>query len=92
MVTITSPIDAQSPQIQQTTTRTSQPTSVNTSRRPSQVNGTTASYSPFITNSDNTSIPIRHPRPMTPAELHSVLEREQEAVVSMTQFLLDYNY
>jgi len=27
-------------------------------------------------------LPIRHPRPMTPAELHMELEKEQEAVVS----------
>jgi hypothetical protein len=27
--------------------------------------------------------PLRHPRPLTAAELHQQLEREQEAVVSM---------
>lgn len=39
------------------------------------------------TAEDNSAVgsgpgPIRHPRPLTAAELHSELEREQEAVVS----------
>ena len=31
---------------------------------------------------DNSNVPIRHPRPLTAAELHLELEKEQEAVVS----------
>ena len=43
------------------------------------------------TAEDNSAVgsgpgPIRHPRPLTAAELHSELEREQEAVVSSSLF------
>jgi hypothetical protein len=31
---------------------------------------------------DSTGVPMRHPRPMTPAEMHLELEKEQEAVVN----------
>lgn len=31
----------------------------------------------------NTGVPIRHPRPMTPAEMHLELEKEQEAIVCL---------
>lgn len=31
---------------------------------------------------DSAGIPMRHPRPMTPAEMHLELEKEQEAVVN----------
>jgi hypothetical protein len=43
--------------------------------------------SPVLTNTSNSgseggpSMPMRHPQPMTPAELHLELEKEQEAVV-----------
>ena len=42
------------------------------------------------TAGDNSAVgagpgPVRHPRPMTAAELHSELEREQEAVVSVSR-------
>lgn len=40
--------------------------------------------SPVTTSgSFENGVPIRHPRPMTPAELHMELEKEQEAVVSV---------
>lgn len=35
-----------------------------------------------ISSVDSTGVPMRHPRPMTPAELHLELEKEQEAVVN----------
>jgi len=40
---------------------------------------------------DNTGVgagpgPLRHPRPLTAADLHLQLEKEQEAVVSVLQF------
>lgn len=40
---------------------------------------------------DNTGVgtgpgPLRHPRPLTAADLHLQLEKEQEAVVSITFF------
>lgn len=34
---------------------------------------------------DAAGIPMRHPRPMTAAELHLELEKEQEAVVRLHQ-------
>ena len=38
--------------------------------------------SPGMASADTTGIPMRHPRPMTPAEMHLELEKEQEAVVN----------
>ena len=35
----------------------------------------------MMTMSDGLSVPVRHPRPMTAAEIHLELEKEQEAVV-----------
>lgn len=35
-----------------------------------------------MASADTTGIPMRHPRPMTPAEMHLELEKEQEAVVN----------
>ena len=35
-----------------------------------------------ISSVDSAGVPMRHPRPMTPAELHLELEKEQEAVVN----------
>ena len=32
-----------------------------------------------------TTEPLRHPKPLTPSDLHLVLEKEQEAMVSMIQ-------
>ena len=42
---------------------------------------------------DNTGVgtgpgPLRHPRPLTAADLHLQLEKEQEAVVSMLGWLM----
>ena len=37
--------------------------------------------SPVETTSDSDVGPLRHPRPMTPAELHLELEKEQEGIV-----------
>ncbi|PZD42520.1 DivIC domain containing protein [Pyrenophora tritici-repentis] len=34
------------------------------------------------TSADSTGVPMRHPRPMTAAEMHLELEKEQEAVVN----------
>lgn len=42
----------------------------------------------MMTTADS-QIPIRHPRPLTAAELHLELEKEQEAVVC---FLVYYVY
>ncbi|KAF4550924.1 Hypothetical protein D9617_15g042770 [Elsinoe fawcettii] len=66
--------------------RTSQPPSTAASRRPSQVMaqaGTSPSmhHSPVFAHTEH-GMPIRHPRPMTAAELHLELEKEQEAVVN----------
>ena len=36
---------------------------------------------PNLNTYDNCTGPLRHPRPMTVADLHLVLEKEQEAVV-----------
>ncbi|KAF1355644.1 hypothetical protein EJ07DRAFT_181984 [Lizonia empirigonia] len=38
--------------------------------------------SPSLPSADAGSIPMRHPRPMTAAEMHLELEKEQEAVVN----------
>jgi hypothetical protein len=35
-----------------------------------------------VSNVDSLGTPMRHPRPITPAEMHLVLEKEQEAVVN----------
>ncbi|KAF1947661.1 hypothetical protein EJ02DRAFT_1481 [Clathrospora elynae] len=35
-----------------------------------------------ISTVDSAGVPMRHPRPMTPAEMHLELEKEQEAVVN----------
>ena len=32
-------------------------------------------------------VPMRHPRPMTPAEMHLELEKEQEAIVCSIEVL-----
>lgn len=40
----------------------------------------TSSGASMMTTADS-QIPIRHPRPLTAAELHLELEKEQEAVV-----------
>ncbi|KAG8626613.1 hypothetical protein KVT40_005558 [Elsinoe batatas] len=68
--------------------RTSQPPSTSNSRRPSQVMaqaqaGTSPAmhHSPVFAHSEH-GMPIRHPRPLTAAELHLELEKEQEAVVN----------
>ncbi|EUC37167.1 hypothetical protein COCCADRAFT_80018, partial [Bipolaris zeicola 26-R-13] len=44
--------------------------------------GPTSYMHPTAADSDTSSVPIRHPRPMTAAELHLELEKEQEAVVN----------
>lgn len=63
--------------------------STNSSRRPSHTTNMppptshihSGSSSGMMTSADS-QIPIRHPRPMTAAELHLQLEQEQEAVVN----------
>ncbi|KAL6706570.1 hypothetical protein ACN47E_005326 [Coniothyrium glycines] len=40
------------------------------------------SISGHTSSVDSTGVPMRHPRPMTPAEMHLELEKEQEAVVN----------
>jgi hypothetical protein len=40
------------------------------------------STSGHVLNADSSGVPMRHPRPMTPAEMHLELEKEQEAVVN----------
>ena len=35
-----------------------------------------------VSSADSAGVPMRHPRPMTPAEMHLELEKEQEAVVN----------
>jgi hypothetical protein len=35
-----------------------------------------------VSSADSSGVPMRHPRPMTPAEMHLELEKEQEAVVN----------
>lgn len=30
--------------------------------------------------------PLRHPKPLTPSDLHSMLEQEQEAMVCTTEY------
>ncbi|GES57952.1 hypothetical protein ATEIFO6365_0004002800 [Aspergillus terreus] len=69
-------------------TTTSSPLS---SRRPSQVMGTPLTSLPasVYTGSSNengsvrsASGPLRHPKPLTPSDLHSMLEQEQEAMVN----------
>lgn len=37
----------------------------------------------FPTGSESPNVPVRHPRPLTAAELHLELEQEQEAVVRL---------
>ncbi|KAF2226299.1 hypothetical protein BDZ85DRAFT_315846 [Elsinoe ampelina] len=71
---------------QQQRVRTSQPPSTSNSRRPSQVmaqSGTSPAmhHSPVFAHSEH-GMPVRHPRPLTAAELHLELEKEQEAVVN----------
>ena len=36
----------------------------------------------YTSSVDSAGVPMRHPRPMTPAEMHLELEKEQEAVVN----------
>jgi hypothetical protein len=38
-------------------------------------------FPPLSPSMSEAGVPIRHPRPMTPAEMHSELEKEQEAIV-----------
>ncbi|PNS20765.1 hypothetical protein CAC42_2696 [Sphaceloma murrayae] len=72
-----------SPRQQRTRVSISHPTSTATSRRPSQVMGSpTMHHSPVFAHSESAGMPLRHPRPMTAAELHLELEKEQEAVVN----------
>ncbi|KAH7077922.1 hypothetical protein BKA63DRAFT_274577 [Paraphoma chrysanthemicola] len=40
------------------------------------------STSAHVSSADSAGVPMRHPRPMTPAEMHLELEKEQEAVVN----------
>ncbi|KAF2828514.1 hypothetical protein CC86DRAFT_261235, partial [Ophiobolus disseminans] len=40
------------------------------------------SMSGHVSSVDSAGVPMRHPRPMTPAEMHLELEKEQEAVVN----------
>ena len=40
------------------------------------------SMSGHVASVDSAGVPMRHPRPMTPAEMHLELEKEQEAVVN----------
>ena len=61
------------------------------SRRASQIMGppqqpASATYtarSPVMSTNENISVPMRHPRPLTAAELYLECEKEQEAVVCM---------
>ncbi|WPG99263.1 Hypothetical protein R9X50_00207400 [Acrodontium crateriforme] len=61
--------------------------STTASRRTSQIMGppsvpASASRSPRPSNSETASVPLRHPRPLTAAELYLECEKEQEAVVN----------
>jgi hypothetical protein len=51
--------------------------------------------SPGLTGSGDrdggSGLPMRHPRPMTPAELHLELEKEQEAVVRFPTYSLGFS-
>lgn len=62
-----------------------------TPRRSSQMTGTpllpNVTSSGFHQQQDDANTPMRHPRPLTAAELHLQLEKEQEAVVCL--FLLE---
>lgn len=59
--------------------RPTNPPSETTSRRTSQMLG--QRHSPHSNIHAEGGVPVRHPRPMTPAELHHELEREQESIV-----------
>jgi hypothetical protein len=53
---------------------------------------TVATGTAGVTIGDNTGVgtgpgPLRHPRPLTAADLHLQLEKEQEAVVRMAELL-----
>jgi len=65
----------------------SQQSSTTSSRRPSHniqpPVAPMASHSPILSSRDQSDIPIRHPRPLTAAELHLELEKESEAVVRL---------
>ncbi|TKX26354.1 hypothetical protein C1H76_1316 [Elsinoe australis] len=64
--------------------RISHPPSTSNSRRPSQVMAASPAMhqSPVFAHTEHAGMPLRHPRPMTAAELHLELEKEQEAVVN----------
>ena len=47
--------------------------------------------SPVMTSNEPTGLPLRHPRPMTAAELYLECEKEQEAVVRHAMPCLQYN-
>ncbi|KAK4547792.1 hypothetical protein LTR36_000750 [Oleoguttula mirabilis] len=65
-----------------------QPTSTAASRRTSQIMGPPTGYthqalrSPVMSNNEQMGVPLRHPRPLTAAELYLECEKEQEAVVN----------
>lgn len=40
--------------------------------------------SPSMSSNAETGVPMRHPRPMTPAQMHLEMEKEQEAMVGET--------
>lgn len=69
--------------------RHSQSSSANASRRPSQVmpppaqsaQAPTHQQSPTLHSGDAAALPMRHPRPLTAAELYLELEKESEGVV-----------
>ncbi|KYG44180.1 hypothetical protein M433DRAFT_42567, partial [Acidomyces richmondensis BFW] len=76
-------------------TQTSRPQSTIASRRASHTMGPTlappsavgihihrGSMSPEYSSHDQPPLPMRHPRPLTPAELYLECEKEQEAVVN----------
>ncbi|BCS03548.1 uncharacterized protein AKAW2_70426S [Aspergillus luchuensis] len=85
-----------SPRLRPRAATTMQPTTTSTlsSRRSSQVMapsvaaslpGTHTAAIPTVsdqTNNMSTSGPLRHPKPLTPSDIHSMLEQEQEAMVN----------
>ncbi|KAA8650522.1 uncharacterized protein ATNIH1004_003209 [Aspergillus tanneri] len=87
MATESSPVPTSSPRPRPRTATGTHPTTTSSSassRRPSQVMGPPSI--PF-SMSDPESVraasgPLRHPKPLTPSDLHSMLEKEQEAMVN----------
>ncbi|THC98433.1 hypothetical protein EYZ11_002092 [Aspergillus tanneri] len=85
MATESSPVPTSSPRPRPRTATGTHPTTTSSSassRRPSQVMGPPSI--PF-SMSDPESVraasgPLRHPKPLTPSDLHSMLEKEQEAM------------